>query len=307
MIINCVVVTYNRLSLLKENLNALKGQTYPINKIFVINNNSTDGTREWLDSLKHDTQLKIIHLQKNIGGAGGFYEGIKRGILAGCDYIWIMDDDTIPAPDALSELIKGCSLTDKVGFVCSKVIWTDQSIHQMNFPEITTSTQREPVIYRNQQTKGILCHSCSFVSVMFSSEAVFKAGLPIKEFFIWADDIEYTSRIYKLGYKGLYMESSVVVHKTISNYGSKIQTAPVEMAWKFYYHARNNTYLQRSRKRNLLSYYISILNKYRVYLHRINKRTDSKENKQKFREAVRKGCKDGIRFHPTIEYLQRPQ
>lgn len=185
MKINCVVVTYNRLSLLKENLNALKGQTVPINKIFVINNNSTDGTKEWLDSISYDQQLKIYHLPKNIGGAGGFYEGIKHGTLAGCDYIWIMDDDTIPTPNALYELTKGCSLTDNIGFVCSKVTWIDHNIHQMNIPEIVTDKKGEPMIYQNQQTTGILCHSCSFVSVMFSSKAIFKSGLPIKEFFIW--------------------------------------------------------------------------------------------------------------------------
>lgn len=49
-VIDCVVVTYNRLSLLKENLQALKQQTFIIHKIFVIDNCSTDGTREFLDS-----------------------------------------------------------------------------------------------------------------------------------------------------------------------------------------------------------------------------------------------------------------
>lgn len=51
MKINCVVVTYNRLSLLKECLSALENQTYPIQRIVIVDNCSTDGTSEFLDSL----------------------------------------------------------------------------------------------------------------------------------------------------------------------------------------------------------------------------------------------------------------
>ena len=118
-IINCVVVTYNRLSLLQENILALKQQTFPLHKIFIINNCSTDGTHEFLDSLSSDFQMEIIHLPENKGGAWGFYEGIKQAVLAGCDYVWIMDDDTIPTKNALEELTKGLSLSDRIGFVCS--------------------------------------------------------------------------------------------------------------------------------------------------------------------------------------------
>ena len=80
--INCVVVTYNRLNLLKENIQALKAQTFQLHTIFIIDNCSTDGTREFLDSLSNDTQIKVIHLPENKGGAWGFYEGIKQAVLA---------------------------------------------------------------------------------------------------------------------------------------------------------------------------------------------------------------------------------
>lgn len=61
MRINCVVVTYNRVALLKENLSALKSQTYPIHQIFIINNHSTDGTEAYLSTFNNDPQMKIYH------------------------------------------------------------------------------------------------------------------------------------------------------------------------------------------------------------------------------------------------------
>ncbi|UVQ07046.1 glycosyltransferase [Bacteroides caccae] len=78
MKINCVIVTYNRLSLLKECISALKNQTYKINKIYIINNNSTDGTSDYLQELIADSQFVIINLPQNIGGAGGIFRGNKK-------------------------------------------------------------------------------------------------------------------------------------------------------------------------------------------------------------------------------------
>ena len=96
MKINCVVVTYNRLDLLKECLKALEEQTFRIHKIFIINNHSTDQTATYLENLKENPNYDITNLPENIGGAGGFSEGIKRAAMDGCDWIWVMDDDTIP-------------------------------------------------------------------------------------------------------------------------------------------------------------------------------------------------------------------
>lgn len=97
MIVNCVVVTYNRIELLKENITALKQQTYPLHKIFIIDNCSTDNTPDYLAQL-NDPQIQNIRMTKNIGGAGGFNEGIKQAVLSRCEYVWVMDDDTIPTP-----------------------------------------------------------------------------------------------------------------------------------------------------------------------------------------------------------------
>ena len=49
--VNAVVVTCNRCELLKQAIDALLNQTYPLNKIVIINNASTDGTKEYLDNV----------------------------------------------------------------------------------------------------------------------------------------------------------------------------------------------------------------------------------------------------------------
>ena len=107
MKINCVIVTYNRVELLKENLDAVMSQTYPLHKIFVINNHSTDSTEEYLTRFSDNPQIIACNLEENIGGAGGFSYGLKKAVQEGCDYVWMMDDDTIPSASALEKL-DGC-------------------------------------------------------------------------------------------------------------------------------------------------------------------------------------------------------
>ena len=77
-----IVVTYNRLSLLKECIHGILSQTKKADNIIVINNQSTDGTGEWLA-----TQPVTTITQENKGGAWGFFTGIKSAYESGADWI----------------------------------------------------------------------------------------------------------------------------------------------------------------------------------------------------------------------------
>src|SRR4028119_143552 len=92
-----VVVTYNRKQLLLECIDALLSQTRSLDKIILIDNACTDGTPEILREKGYldNAYIDYMRLPENIGGAGGFHEGIKRGYEVGYDWLWLMDDDTI--------------------------------------------------------------------------------------------------------------------------------------------------------------------------------------------------------------------
>src|SRR3954447_15177950 len=98
-----VVVTYNRVELLRECLTALEAQTRPLDRILVIDNKSTDGTAEMVRS--EHPGVELVELPENRGGAGGFYEGTRRAYDDGYDWLWLMDDDTIPNATALEKLL----------------------------------------------------------------------------------------------------------------------------------------------------------------------------------------------------------
>ena len=80
--ITAVVVTYNRKELLVRCIEHLRRQSVKLDSIIVVNNGSTDGTKEWLDN---QADLAVIH-QENVGGSGGFYRGIEHAYESG--YEW---------------------------------------------------------------------------------------------------------------------------------------------------------------------------------------------------------------------------
>lgn len=209
MKVGTIVVTYNRLQLLKEVIESLRKQTYQNHQIIVINNGSTDNTLNWLNE-----QKDIITItQKNLGGAGGFYTGMKYVAEHDYDYCWIMDDDVICESNALEELIKAYQVKDNIGFVCSRVIGIDG--RPMNTPDADTKPTDNgyaDLFDLVESYSMVKVKMATFVSVFLSTKKIKELGLPIKEYFIWGDDSEYTERISSK-YPCYIACRSIVLHK----------------------------------------------------------------------------------------------
>lgn len=300
-----VIVTYNRLALLKETVGAVMGQTHPLRKTIIIDNHSTDGTAEYLASLGGNKAIETVRLATNTGGAGGFAEGIRRAALCSPGWIWVMDDDTVPAPDAVERMVPfmGCS---GVGFLNSKVVWTDGSLHLMNLPgRIDDEARRKAALERLGLGEGCGAEpieGASFVSLFVRGSLPREIGLPYKEFFIWSDDAEYTERITRHGYAGLLVEGSVATHKTAENYAAAIDTVPAAAAWKLYYGERNQSFMRRERK-GALAFFFSQLNALRLHARKIRRRKLPKDEERKLLAACRKGLLAGFTFRPRVEYI----
>lgn len=303
----CVMVTYNRLELLKEAISAVKEQTYPVSEILIVDNKSTDGTGKYLSELAaHDKYVRVISMERNVGGSGGFSEGIKQAAKMKPDWIWIMDDDTIPQPDALEQMIPYTKIK-KIGYLCSKVVWTDNNVHVMNKPGVCENQEQSLQNCfegSNLTSDGVVAiFGASFVSLLLRGDVPYKVGLPYKEFFIWDDDAEYTKRIYDKGYSALMVLKSVAVHKTKANYFSSLEVIPSFAAWKLVYGLRNRSFLRRKRKGSL-AFYFSQVNVFRRYSRKIKKRHLPKDEERVLLKAVRLGLWKGFFFNPKIEYLE---
>ena len=229
-----IVVTYNRFLLLQECVNSLREQTYSNQSIIIVNNGSTDETPEWLSN-QHDL---ITINQENVGGAGGFFTGIKFACENGYDYSWIMDDDVVADKDALASLMKKADLVP--GFLCSRVI--DNRGEMCNIPRLTKNKSEisGEFLWGDKIEERLLrVDIATFVSVLIPSSVIFELGLPIKEYFIWGDDVEYTKRI-SFSYPSYLDLDSVVIHKRIIQKVLSIRTEANPKRVKFYYYMYRN-------------------------------------------------------------------
>lgn len=211
--INAVVVTYNRKVLLEECLNALLNQTYKLNKIIIIDNASNDGTTELLKDKYSIPEIEVFTLNKNTGGAGGFYYGTKKAV-EDADWIWEMDDDTIPTPTALEKLIKAKEIiNDDISFLASTVYGMNGE--PMNVPKIDERPSKNGYsTWFTRLKNGIVeIESATLVSLLFNVNAIRKIGAPHPYFFIWGDDTEFTLRMTHCYGKAYFVGNSVVVHK----------------------------------------------------------------------------------------------
>ena len=233
--VGIVVVTYNRLALLKEAIDSLRNQIYTNREIVVVNNGSTDGTQEWLNAQKDI----IVITQQNLGGAGGFFTGMKYVAEHEYDYCWIMDDDVVCHSDALQELVSAYNKKPNIGFVCSKVIGINGC--PMNTPTVDDRpTSNGDADFTDLIAESIIkVKTATFVSVLCSVKTINEVGLPYKEFFIWGDDTEYTNRI-SLHHECYMVCKSVVVHKRAIQGSLSFETETNPSRQKMYFYMMRN-------------------------------------------------------------------
>ena len=292
-----IVVTYNREKLLKECIERLleAKKLYKSLSIFIIDNASTDGTADMIKKY-YSNDVIYTNTGSNLGGAGGFNYGI-RYVCENSDakYLWIMDDDTMVHKDTLSSFMDKVELLkNDFSFLSSVVLWTDGKLCDMNVQSVGRKSIEE---YKYIKDGLLYINSSSFVSILINVDAVKKVGLPIKEFFIYGDDFEYTKRLntYKKGY---LVSESIVTHKMGSNTGINLIEAPENRIDRYFYNYRNLLYMYKKydkkeyRKYKLKCYYMI----FKCLLK-------AKSKKFKRMHAICKGIRKSRNFNPIIEYI----
>lgn len=245
--IGVVIVTYNRLKLLSNLLSKLEKQTEKIESILIFDNDSTDGTGEYLEDIgyknftdreKEDKRLYYKNAL-NIGGAGGFSKVIELVRKIDVDYVWIMDDDVGPEEDCLEKLMSKIR-SEKIDVAIpsrddenySDRICTD--IDMKNYKKFWT-TLRKTFQSRPYNKELYWVEDMTFEGPLVSKKIIDKVGIPDSSYFIFFDDTDYARRLRK--YSKIAYVTTAVLHRELAK---KTTNVDRPYNWREYYSIRNN-------------------------------------------------------------------
>ena len=266
--LSIVVVTYNRLSKLKKAICSYEEQTMKFAYLIVVNNCSTDETRDFLDAwVSEDSdkfQKQVIHTKENIGGSGGFYLGQKRAIELGTDWVFVADDDAYADMDMVEQFYTFISQHDmsNISAICAAVLNMDRSFclyHRGNyiirrgirFDRISSTIE-------DFQKDFFPNNYITYVGTFLSRWALEKVGLCNKDYFIYYDDTEHGIRLSRIG-KIYCVPAIKIMHEA----GISSIADDIVVSWRDYYGVRNSNHM-------LLRHYpICYLNNWRSFLQDI--------------------------------------
>ncbi len=242
-----VTVAYNAAQVLPRQMDALLGQTRPLQEIIVVDNASTDETSALL--AERYPHVTVLRMPENLGAAGGWAAGLSYAALKrGHDWVWTFDQDSVPESNVLETLLAGLQELDgqekDVGMV------VPAAVHRK------TATQYPPMLWRDGFVKPSaeqMRQPIWFADIAIASgslvlrEVVLEAGVPRADFFMDTADIEYCLRIRSRGYKIAVISRAEISHE-IGN-TRKVSLPGYKLLWtdqspfREYYISRNLTYL----------------------------------------------------------------
>ncbi|GAC1325423.1 MAG: glycosyltransferase family 2 protein [Thermoleophilaceae bacterium] len=215
--ITALVVTHDRRELLVDCIEAVLSQTHPVERLVLIDNASQDGTPELLRErgLIERPDVAYVRLDENLGSSGGFAEGVRRAREPRSDWLWLMDDDSAPAPDAVERLLASPPASDPATVaLCPKVVYGDGRLDRNQRGHFR---RRLRPLAESEYRQGHYpqLDFLSFVGALVRTPAARAVDPPKPEFFVWGDDVEYSFRLRRAGAIRLVPEA-LVVHRRVS-------------------------------------------------------------------------------------------
>lgn len=213
----CVILNWNGWRDTVQCLDSLTKCSYARLTPIVVDNGSTNDS---VARIRHaHPDILILQTGSNLGFAGGNNVGIRSGLEHGADYVWLLNNDTVAAPDALSELVEKARTSPKVGAVASICYYADdpQRVEAWGGARVNLwiGFGRNSTRPRNDDW----FHSLNGTSLLIAREAFQDAGLFDEGFFLYWEDTEFCLRLRKRGWRIAAAPGSRVLHKVHGSSG----------------------------------------------------------------------------------------
>jgi GT2 family glycosyltransferase len=216
--VSIVVLNYNGREDTLACLRSLQHLMYPNITVIVVDNDSTDGSVEAIRATYPETTL--LETGANLGFTGGNNVGIRYALEHSADYVMLLNNDTIVAPDMMNILIEVMENDPTIGV-------TGPTVYYYNAPDLIWSAGGKidwshgvtTMIGLNEEDKsqyGLSPRQVEFVTgcaLLVRREVWERAGLLDEQFFMYYEETEWCVRAGRAGYKIMHVPQAMMWHK----------------------------------------------------------------------------------------------
>jgi GT2 family glycosyltransferase len=237
--ITIVILNTNRRDDTLACLESLAHNTYPHQHTIVLDNASSDGS--WAAIAAQFPEVEIVQLAQNLGYAGNNNVGIQRALEQDAEWVLVLNEDTILAPDCLSRLAQVACVDQRIGIV-------GPMIYHHNEPQVIQSaggwfdsTWQARHLGQNQADQGQYTqpHDVAWVSgcaIMVRRQTIEQIGAIDERLFYYWEETEWCMRAKQAGWRIVHVPGAHIWHKGVQrNYRPKPGVA--------YYNTRNRLFV----------------------------------------------------------------
>lgn len=252
-----IILNWNAYNDTFECLKSLEHLTYPYFHVFLVDNASQDGSFDKLQqdykSGKFHIPITFIQTGANLGFAGGNNVAIKEAYNQGYQYFWMLNNDTVVDPNALTPLVEVLEKDKQAGIVGSKIYYYGTNKIWFAGGKVNTWTGttkhigiKEEDIGQYDQVKEV--DYITGCSLFFRRELLETVGYMHEDYFLYYEETDWNVRAKLHGWKIKYIPQSVIYHKVSASSGGEKNLSPIVA----FYDIRNGYWLvKRTQKERL--------------------------------------------------------
>lgn len=240
-----IIVNWNGLKDTMECLGSLERLEYPNFEVVLVDNGSTDGSATLIKA-KYPNLFVILN-RNNVGYGKANNLGIEYALRNGANYVWLLNNDAISDPGALSTMVRVAEEDPKIGILGSKIYYANDPGRiwfagaGIDWPRGLSSHIGINETDRGQYDTLRRVERVAGCSMLVRREVCEQVGLFDENYFLFVEEIDWCVRARKQGFSCVLVPSSIVYHKgsvSVSKIGhwSSVYN---------YYNTRNFLYLVR--------------------------------------------------------------
>jgi GT2 family glycosyltransferase len=219
-----VTLGFNNADDTVECLQSLKNSDWPHLRLLLVDNASTDDTVERV--MAEIPEADVVRMPENIGFARGFNAGMVYALEQGADYVFMINNDTVVAPELVEALVKAGEADPRAAVLVPKIyyydhrdtVWSAGSRYRAFPPAIVIRKGREPDRGEFDQLRDLdFVTTCALA---FPRRALEELGLLDANFFFFSEDYDYSIRAREAGYALRFVPAARMWHKVSRSTGA---------------------------------------------------------------------------------------